>query len=213
MPIPRPHRLHPTAALMIAALVVATAACGPSGTAQVAGDPTTLPTLQPPGHDVTMTDYMDFSEVAPVTEGGLITLSTEIAEGPVVLVFYRGHWCDACRTHLGELQDYVREFEQRGARLIAVSADRPEDVRTIVESQGLTFPVLSDEDLSTIEGYGLREADQDFALPATLIIAPDGSVVYRRVGTSVTDRPTVEELLRELERISPTEDAPAPSPD
>ena len=49
-----------------------------------------------------------------------------VARGPVVLVFYLGSTCMACVTHLVELDLAISRFRDRGARVLAISADSPE---------------------------------------------------------------------------------------
>ncbi len=53
-------------------------------------------------------------------------LRRQLADGPVVVVFYLGSTCMACVTHLVELDAALPRFRERRATVWAVSADTPE---------------------------------------------------------------------------------------
>jgi peroxiredoxin len=46
-------------------------------------------------------------------------------EEPVVLFFYPGDWSSVCTDQMGHLQQEIERFEEKGARVLAVSADSP----------------------------------------------------------------------------------------
>lgn len=171
-------------------LVMALTACGPA-------TPTPESGARVPGGSVA-----DFS-LESAGEGplqGQITLSKELAEGPVVLVFYRGNWCSTCMDQLDALEGYVGEFEQRGASLVAVSSDSQSQTEAMITSQNLSYAVLSDEELAVIEAYGVRDGVADHSYPATFIILPDGTVVYREIATGPEGgHPDVNEILEALD--------------
>ena len=43
-----------------------------------------------------------------------------LADGPIVLVFYRGAWCPFCNLYLRSVQEYMPQIEKAGATLVAV---------------------------------------------------------------------------------------------
>ena len=59
----------------------------------------------------------------------------------------------------------------------------------------LSYPILSDPDGSMIRAYGVWHADKKIALPAVFVIDPKGVIRWRRVSTSVTDRPEEDEVI------------------
>ncbi len=131
----------------------------------------------------------------PDQDGQTVELSSLLAEGPVVLLFYRGHWCQFCRRQLGDLSRQRQQFGDIPASLIAISADAPEDIAKMRSRSGVRFPLLADPDLEVINRYGVAMEGMDIALPATFIIRPDGVIAWRHVGESIDDRPTLAELL------------------
>jgi len=77
------------------------------------------------------------------------------AEKPAVLVFYRGGWCPYCNRHLQALAGIEHEIEQAGARLLAISMDKPEKLRQTPDRQKLHYRLLSDRDAEAARAFGI----------------------------------------------------------
>jgi peroxiredoxin len=88
--------------------------------------------------------------------GRHVSLAGELEQGPVVLIFYRGEWCPYCNLMLRTYGPCADEFSERGARLVAVSPQTPDNSLTMAEKHSLKFPVLSDEGGEVIGTYGLK---------------------------------------------------------
>jgi peroxiredoxin len=88
--------------------------------------------------------------------GDQVSLAGELEHGPVVLLFYRGEWCPFCNLLLRTYGLRAAEFAERGARLVAVSPQTPDNSLTMAEKHNLEFPVLSDEGGDVIDTYGLK---------------------------------------------------------
>jgi peroxiredoxin len=88
--------------------------------------------------------------------GRQVTLAGQLQHGPVVLIFYRGEWCPYCNLMLRTYGLRAAEFSERGARLVAVSPQTPDNSLTMAEKHSLQFPVLSDEGGEVIGTYGLK---------------------------------------------------------
>lgn len=99
----------------------------------------------------------------PNATGQPVSLSSRVAAGPVVLVFYRGEWCPYCNVYLRALQAALPEITARGASLLAVSPQSPDHSLSITEKAELGFDVLSDVDQAVIRAYGLQ-----FTVPADI---------------------------------------------
>src|SRR4051812_4579876 len=71
------------------------------------------------------TEIEDFE--LPGADGVPTKLGELIADGPAVLVFYRGQWCPYCNLTLRTYQqELLPELGKRGATLAAVSPQRPD---------------------------------------------------------------------------------------
>ena len=69
-----------------------------------------------------------------------------LAQGALVVSFYRGVWCPYCNLDLQALEEALPEFERRGARLVAISPQTPVNSRKSARQNALSFPILSDAD-------------------------------------------------------------------
>ena len=94
------------------------------------------------------------------------------------------------------------QFEERNVALAAISVDAVEDADRMAEMVGAEFYVLSDADARTARDYGVFDLHGDgVAAPATFIIDPSGEIAALHVGRDVTDRPTPEQVLAEVDRL------------
>ncbi len=106
-----------------------------------------------PGLDVGAT-APDFT--LPDATGGAVHLADRLAEGPVVVTFYRGAWCPYCNLELHAYQEALPDFRRLGARLIAISPQAPDDGLSTQEKHSLEFDVLSDLDQEVAAAYRIR---------------------------------------------------------
>jgi thiol-disulfide isomerase/thioredoxin len=93
---------------------------------------------------------------------------------PVVLNFFAS-WCTPCVAEMPDLEDASRRYDGRVAFVGLAVRDRPEDARRIVADTGVTYPVGLDRD-SLIERF------QGYAMPSTVFIDVEGSVVDTHLG-------------------------------
>ena len=99
-------------------------------------------------------------------KGASKSLSKYLAEGPLVLTFYRGLWCPYCNLHLAAYGKVLEQIRATGANLVAVSAEGPEGA-TVVASSNLPqetkdsivknpdFDVLYDKGNALAKQFGL----------------------------------------------------------
>ena len=131
-------------------------------------------------------------------DGSAVDLTKVWADKRVVLVFYMGHWCPECTKQLNSLNDHQKDFADKQTTVIAVSTDSPEDAAALKQKLGLTFDVYSDTDLQTIQKWGVANYDTNIAKPATFVIQKGGAVTFKKIGGSMTDRPSTDEVLAQL---------------
>lgn len=108
--------------------------------------------------------------------GKPVSLDDRLTEGPVVVVFYRGAWCPYCDLHLRAFQESLDAIEARGASLVAISPQAPDDSLPFAERLVLGFDVLSDLDQAVSVAWRLQ-----FELPDAL------RDVYRTMGMALDD--------------------------
>lgn len=99
----------------------------------------------------------------PDARGAQVSLTGLLANGPVVVTFYRGGWCPYCNIQLRAYQAIAPELTAFGATLCAISPQTPDGSLTTAETNALTFPVLSDAGNHAARAFGLV-----YALPQEL---------------------------------------------
>ena len=148
-----------------------------------------------------------------------LKLTSAIAEKPTLLIFYRGGWCPFCNQHLGGLQSIESELLGMGFQIIAVSPDRPEKLNESVESQELSYRLLSDSDMTVAKALGIAfrvddatvekykteyridiEADSGqthhlLPVPSAFLVGRDGTIQFSYVNPNYQVRMNPEVLL------------------
>ena len=154
--------------------------------------------------------------------GKEIRLKEILKDSLVVLIFYRGEWCPYCNRYLKKLEDSLQLIKEKGARLIAVSPEKPENIRKTIEKTKATYPILYDKDMKIMKAYDVafeldektvsryKNADIDLAdangqknkvilpVPAIYIIRKEGTIVYRFFEPDYKKRVSVQEILDNL---------------
>jgi peroxiredoxin len=92
----------------------------------------------------------------PDALGQPVRLADLLAQGPVVVVFYRGEWCPYCNIQVRSLQEALPSFRELGASLVAISPQAADHSLSLTEKHDLAFPVLSDLDQEVIRAYRVQ---------------------------------------------------------
>ena len=96
------------------------------------------------------------------------------------------------------------EFEKRDIALVAISTDNVLDAKNMAEFVGADFYILADDDASVAHDYGVFDRHGDgVAAPATFILDRAGEVFAFHLGRDITDRPTAEMILAQIDQMAP----------
>ncbi|HEX3054032.1 MAG TPA: peroxiredoxin [Aggregatilineaceae bacterium] len=119
----------------------------------------------------------------------------------VVLVFYPLDWSPGCSQQLDLYQQEIKEFEQRGAKILGISIDSIYSHGAWATVRGITFPLLSDFNPkgAVARKYHVYREDDGFSDRALYIISPDGSICYGRVSPYLHHIPDIYDLFSALE--------------
>ncbi len=199
-PFNAPAHIHPIMARATEALI----ASGAAGRALKAGDRAPSFTLDAP-------------DGTPVSSAALL------ANGPLVISFYRGVWCPYCNMELQALQAVLPEFQSAGASLVAISPQTRVNSRKSMRENALDFPILSDTHNDVAAAFGLRFALPDYLvdlykslgnqlptfngddswtlpMPGRFVIGRDGMIAYAEVNPDYTRRPEPSDMLPAIRR-------------
>jgi len=100
------------------------------------------------------------------------------------------------------LADVYPEFLKRNVSLAAISTDNTADALEMMELTGAEFPILSDKGAEVAKDYGVYNLLNDtLATPSAIIVSPEGYIEWKYVGESVSDRPTPDAILAQIDRL------------
>jgi len=164
----------------------------------------------------------------PDPSGRLVRLRELLADGPVIVSFYRGQWCPFCNLELRGLQRALGEVAAAGATLVAISPNKPDVTADTVAELDLEYPVLSDHDNQVARMFNLvyemtqenidsyREIGRDIGtlngtgkwelpVPATYVIDSGGTIRYAFVDLNHRRRAEPSEVAAIAAHLSRTE--------
>lgn len=154
-----------------------------------------------------------------------ISLKEALQDGPVVVVFYRGFWCPICNSHLATLQDSLQMIESTGARVMAISPEKPEYLEQMSEKSGAQFTLLYDENYEIATAFDVNYKPkssqlitynvalgakikkshtsdaQNLPIPATFIINQNGEIIWRQFDPNYKSRSSVKEIIENLQKL------------
>ena len=158
-------------------------------------------------------------------EGNDVALDTLLANGPLVVSFYRGVWCPYCNIELQALEAVHEEIKAKGASLVAISMQGAADSRKSQRDNNLSFPILTDKSGELADKFGIRWAVQDYVIefkkmfnvvlpnihgdgewnlpmPARYVIDTNGTIAYADINPDYTQRPEPSGLFPILEELA-----------
>jgi len=144
-----------------------------------------------------------------------------LSKGPLVINFYRGGWWPYCNLELGGYQDILDEIHGKGAQLVAISPELPDETLSTTEKLELQFEILSDsnnelakqfgivfsmkEELIEIyKGFGIdiagTQGNENFELPVpgTFVVDENSIIKLAHMDVDYTTRIEPEEVLTVL---------------
>ncbi|MFG2073588.1 peroxiredoxin Q/BCP [Nonomuraea maritima] len=111
------------------------------------------------------------------------TVSLETYRGKrVILYFYPAAMTPGCTKQACDFRDNLSRLTAEGFVVLGVSKDKPAKLATFAERDALTFPLLSDTDLSVHQSYGAYGTKKLYGkevvgvIRSTFVIDPDGKI-------------------------------------
>lgn len=156
--------------------------------------------------------------------GETVSLKSLLAQGKVVLTFYRGTWCPYCNLQLNQYQQALDEIKTLKANLVAISPQTPDESLNIKEKNELEFEVLSDNGnivarqfttvfkndetpIETMKALGIDFDDhygddsQELPVPAVFIIEQDNTISFAKtIDGDYRNRVEATEIINALKK-------------
>jgi thioredoxin-dependent peroxiredoxin len=123
----------------------------------------------------------------------------------VVLYFYPRDNTPGCTTEACEFTEAAPDFSDLDAIILGVSADSTKKHRSFIEKKELGITLLSDEDTSMMQEYGVWQLKKNYGkeymgiVRTTFIINPEG--VVKALFEKVRVKEHVAKVQAELERL------------
>ena len=154
--------------------------------------------------------------------GNEVELKELLKKGKVVLIFYRGQWCPYCNMFLKKLEDSLQMITDKGATLVAITPELPENISKTIEKTKAAYSILYDEELKIMKAYDVEfevpenvltryrntgiKIDENngkkngnfLPVPATYVIDKQSTIIYRFFQSDYKRRPSVGEILNNL---------------
>ena len=159
----------------------------------------------------------------PDARGSLVRSADLLAQGPIVVTWYRGGWCPYCNLQLRAYQEVLPELKSAGAQLVAISPETADNSLTTLQKNELDFVVLSDVGLGVAEAFGVAyrlpevveakfkgrldlpasNGDDSWRLPlsATYVIDRDGVVRWAYVTEDYRERAEPSDVVEAVRAV------------
>ncbi len=105
--------------------------------------------------------------------------------GKVLLVNFWATWCGPCLSEFPDLQNTWRMYRGRDFELVTVSANLPDEKPGVIKALEKQHASSRNLQFASDDTYAMQAAfdpNWESAVPFTMLIAPDGKVIYRKQG-------------------------------
>lgn len=120
----------------------------------------------------------------------------------LIVFFYPAAMTPGCTAEACDFRDNYRGLQEAGYDLVGISPDPPSRNARFREMEGLTFPLLSDENHQVAEQFGawgtkiLYGKESVGLIRSTFVLGPEGSLV--REYRNVKAKGHVDRLMKDL---------------
>ena len=162
--------------------------------------------------------------ILPDETGRLVSLASLLKQGPVAVMFFRGHWCPYCRLNVRAVIEAKDRITAAGGRVVAIMPETQAFAGQFKSDSGAPFPVLTDLDngyalslnlaiwlgaeiqklLSPMQDMPTFHGNDGWVLPipATFVIGRNGLVKARFVDPDFRKRMAIDDLITALKMAS-----------
>ena len=120
----------------------------------------------------------DIPEITLLTIDGEKLALENLRGKPLLLTFWATS-CSACIKEIPHLIKLYNELSPQGLEIIgiAMSHDQPSHVLSMREARHIPYPVALDMDGAAAQAFGNVQQT-----PTSFLVAPDGRIVFRKLG-------------------------------
>jgi thioredoxin-dependent peroxiredoxin len=117
----------------------------------------------------------------PDADGKPVSLS-DLRGRRVIVYFYPAAGTSGCTTQACDFRDNLAELNDAGLEVLGISPDKPAKLARFRDAEGLTFPLLADEDKQVLTTWGAFGEKQMYGktvtgvIRSTFVVGPDGTL-------------------------------------
>jgi len=153
--------------------------------------------------------------------GERVSVYDLLEEGPIILNFYRGSWCPYCNLELAAYQELLPEIHARGAQLVAISPELPDQSLNLIDKHALKYEILTDSYNKVAKAFGLvfelseemkkvydtfgidleksqGNTQSELPIPATFVVNESGKIILGSANIDYRERLEPEEAVSVL---------------
>jgi len=162
--------------------------------------------------------------ILPDEAGRLVSLPFLLEQGPLAVMFFRGHWCPYCRLNVRAVIEAMDRIKAAGGHVVAIMPETQAFAGKFKSDSGAPFPVLTDLDngyalslnlaiwlgseiqklLSPMQDMPSFHGNDGWVLPipATFVVGRDGIVKTRFIDPDFRKRMAIDDLIAALKMAS-----------
>jgi peroxiredoxin Q/BCP len=127
----------------------------------------------------------------PDADGKPVSLSSYRGR-TVIVYFYPAASTPGCTKEACDFRDSLTALNGAGIDVVGISPDAPAKLAKFRDTEGLTFPLLSDVDRTVLTAYGAYGEKNSYGriivgvIRSTFVVDPDGTIAQARYGVKAT---------------------------
>jgi thiol-disulfide isomerase/thioredoxin len=119
------------------------------------------------------------------------TVRLERFQGKLVYVDFWASWCGPCRQSFPWMNDMQAKYGAHGLQIVGINVDaREEDAHSFLAATPARFVIAFDPAGTAPRSYGIK------GMPSSVLIGPDGKVLYEHAGFRPDDREALEAKIK-----------------
>lgn len=138
----------------------------------------------------------------PDADGNIVSLA-DYRGRRVVVYFYPAASTPGCTKQACDFRDNLRDFNGAGLDVVGISPDKPAKLAKFRDTEGLTFPLLSDPDRAVLAAWGAYGEKKMYGktvqgvIRSTFVVDEQGKIAEAQYNVRATGH--VAKLRRDLD--------------